>query len=240
MANAFIEGKSGSGEPSPARRVRSFVLRAGRLTEGQKRALKELWPIYGIADENGMLDFEGLFSNEHPVIMEIGFGNGDATWQMARAHPGENYLGVEVHKPGVGHLLLKIEESGIDNVRIACEDAVELLRRRIPDRSLAGVRIYFPDPWPKKRHHKRRIIQKPFVELLAQKIQTDGILHLATDWEPYAEHMLEVMHNSDEFQNLSPDGGAVPKPEWRPATKYEKRGERLGHGVFDLVFRRSA
>jgi len=216
------------------------VLRAGRLTEGQNRALKELWPVYGLVAGDDELDFRALFGNDRPVIMEIGFGNGDATWQMAAAHPEENYLAVEVHRPGVGHLLLKIEEHKVGNVRIACEDAVELLEKRIPVASLAGVRIYFPDPWPKKRHHKRRIIQAPFVDLLAEKMLPGGILHLATDWEPYAEHMLEVMHNRRNFENLSPDGGAVSKPEWRPATKYEKRGERLGHGVFDLVFRRTA
>ena len=222
------------------RPVRSFVLRAGRLTEGQKRALDELWPLYGIDEGENDLNLETLFGNDHPVIMEIGFGNGDATWQMALAHPEENYLGVEVHRPGVGHLLLKLEENGIGNVRIACEDAVELIRQRIPRGSLAGVRIYFPDPWPKKRHHKRRIIQAPFIGLLAEKMQAGGILHMATDWEQYAEYMLEVMHNSRDFENLAQDGKVCPKPEWRPATKYEKRGERLGHSVFDLVFRRTA
>ena len=222
------------------RPIRSFVLRAGRLTGGQKRALDELWPVYGIDEGEGQLNLETLFGNDHPVIMEIGFGNGDATWQMALAHPEENYLAVEVHRPGVGHLLLQLEDNGISNVRIAQEDAVELLRRRIPQVSLAGVRIYFPDPWPKKRHHKRRIIQTSFVELLAEKMQAAGILHMATDWEQYAEYMLEVMHNSRDFENLAPDGAACLKPEWRPATKYEKRGERLGHSVFDLVFRRTA
>jgi tRNA (guanine-N7-)-methyltransferase len=240
MVNAPPEAKNPVIETPRARHVRSFVLRAGRLTEGQKRALDELWPVYGITGGDAVLDFGALFSNDHPVIMEIGFGNGDATWQMAAAQPDENYLGVEVHKPGVGHLLLKIAEHGLSNIRIACEDAVELLSLRIPDRSLSGVRIYFPDPWPKKRHHKRRIIQPRFLGLLARKMRSGGILHLATDWKPYAEHMLEVMHNSNDFENLSPDGGALPRPEWRPATKYEKRGERLGHGVSDLVFRRIA
>jgi tRNA (guanine-N7-)-methyltransferase len=240
MAHSHTEEKKNVKESPFMRPVRSFVLRAGRLTEGQKRALDELWPLYGIDEGENQINLDDLFGNDHPVIMEIGFGNGDATWQMAAAHQEENYLGVEVHRPGVGHLLLKLEDNGISNVRIACEDAVELLRKRIPRDSLAGVRIYFPDPWPKKRHHKRRIIQAPFIELLAEKMQTAGILHMATDWEQYAEHMLEVMHNSQEFVNLSPDGTACPKPEWRPATKYEKRGERLGHGVFDLVFRRAA
>jgi tRNA (guanine-N7-)-methyltransferase len=240
MAHSHTEEEKIAEERPFMRPVRSFVLRAGRLTEGQKRALDELWPLYGIDDDKNQLDLEILFGNDHPVMMEIGFGNGDATWQMALAHPEENYLGVEVHRPGVGHLLLKLEENGIGNVRIACEDAVELLRQRIPRDSLAGVRIYFPDPWPKKRHHKRRIIQAPFIGLLAEKMQAGGILHMATDWEQYAEYMLEVMHNSRDFENLAQDGKVCPKPEWRPATKYEKRGERLGHSVFDLVFRRTA
>jgi tRNA (guanine-N7-)-methyltransferase len=240
MAHSHTEQEKTIEERPFMRPIRSFVLRAGRLTEGQKRALDELWPAYGIDEGESQLNLETLFGNDHPVIMEIGFGNGDATWQMALAHPEENYLAVEVHQPGVGHLLLQLEDNGISNARIAREDAVELLRKRIPRGSLAGVRIYFPDPWPKKRHHKRRIIQAPFIELLAEKMQAAGILHMATDWEQYAEHMLEVMHNSRDFENLAPDGTACPKPEWRPATKYEKRGERLGHGVFDLVFKRTA
>jgi tRNA (guanine-N7-)-methyltransferase len=232
------EEKKPGGDSVRHRPVRSFVLRAGRLTEGQKRALDELWPVYGIEEDGSALDLPSLFGNDQPVILEIGFGNGDATWQMASNQPEENFLGVEVHKPGVGHLLLKIEQQGITNLRIACEDAVELLRQRIADNSLSGVRIYFPDPWPKKRHHKRRIIQPLFVSLLAKKMNEGGILHLATDWEPYAEHMLEVMHNSPAFENLSLENGVCPRPEWRPATKYEKRGERLGHGVYDLIFKR--
>lgn len=239
MSNVLKGEKSGPKEAGARRRVRSFVLRAGRLTEGQKRALDELWPVYGVADDGSLLDFNALFGNARPVIMEIGFGNGEATSQMAIAHPEENFLAVEVHRPGVGHLLLKLEEQDIGNVRIACEDAVELLHQRIPDKSLSGVRIYFPDPWPKKRHHKRRIIQAPFIDLLARKLEHRGILHLATDWEPYAEHMLKVMKENREFESLSPGGGPVPKPAWRPVTKYEKRGERLGHGVYDLVYRRS-
>jgi len=227
-------------ESGARRRVRSFVLRAGRLTEGQKRALDDLWPVFGLSEESGLLDFETLFGNRNPVILEIGFGNGEATWRMASDSPEENYLAVEVHRPGVGHLLLKLEEHGINNVRIACEDAVELLQQRIPPASLSGVRLYFPDPWPKKRHHKRRIVQTPFVDLLSSRMRPDGILHIATDWAPYAEHILEVMGTHRDFVNASPGGGAVEKPAWRPVTKYEKRGERLGHGVFDLVFRRAA
>ena len=223
MVSKIAAAETNPAEARDRRHVRSFVLRAGRLTEGQKRALEELWPVHGLPERDGPLDLAGLFGNRHPVIMEIGFGNGDATWQMATAHPEENYLAVEVHKPGVGHLLLKLEEHAIRNVRIACEDAVELLRERIRAESLAGVRIYFPDPWPKKRHHKRRIIQTDFVGLLAEKMQPGGILHLATDWEPYTEHMLEVMRNSQDFENLSPTGRFVPRPAWRPAPPDETR-----------------
>lgn len=239
MAREPQEQESSEKAPSVRRPVRSFVLRGGRLTEGQKRALGELWPHFGVDNGDSELDFGGLFGNDHPVILEIGFGNGDATWQMARDHPEQNYLGVEVHKPGVGHLLLKIEEHGLGNVRVACEDAVDLLQKRVPANSLDGVRIYFPDPWHKKRHHKRRIIQSPFIELLAEKMRLGGILHMATDWEPYAEHILEAMRDCPAFENLAKQGETCPRPEWRPETKYERRGERLGHGVYDLIFRRA-
>jgi len=230
--------KDRGSEASGRRRVRSFVLRAGRVTEGQKRALDELWPRYGVERDAAPLDFAALFGNDRPVVVEIGFGNGEATWRMARDRPEENFLGIEVHRPGVGHLLLKIEEHGLENVRIACEDAVELLRRRVPDRALDGVRIYFPDPWPKKRHHKRRLVQPAFLALLARKMKPGGILHVATDWAPYAEQMVGVLAASAAFENLSPTGDFCPKPQWRPPTKYEARGERLGHEVFDLVCRR--
>ena len=232
MKNVTEKNKQGR------RPVRSFVLRGGRLTEGQKRALDEFWPRFGVERGESLLDFTALFGSDAPVIMEIGFGNGDATWQMAQAHPAENYLGVEVHQPGVGHLLLKMKQHGITNIRIANDDAVEFLRRRVPEKSLDGVRIYFPDPWPKKRHHKRRLIQSSLIELLASRMCPGALLHLATDWEPYAEHILEVMRSSDGFVNLSPSGDYCDQPEWRPETKYERRGERLGHQVRDLLFRR--
>jgi tRNA (guanine-N7-)-methyltransferase len=222
------------------RAVRSFVLRGGRLTDGQKRALDDLWPVFGIENHGAVLDFDSLFGNGRAVILEIGFGNGEATWQMAQARPEENFIGVEVHRPGVGRLLLKIEEHGLDNVRIACADAVEFLHERIPEASLAGVRIYFPDPWPKKRHHKRRMIQPEFVRLLASRMRPGAILHLATDWEPYAEHMLEVLGACGELKNLSTDGKYCDRPSWRPETKYEIRGESLGHEVRDILFEKPA
>jgi len=228
--------KISESDNSGRRPVRSYVLRGGRLTAGQERALRELWPRFGIENDDGLLDLDQLFGSNAPVILEIGFGNGEATWQMASAHPEENYIAVEVHQPGVGHLLIKIEEHGIENIRIACADATEFLRNRVPEESLGGVRIYFPDPWPKKRHHKRRIIQPSFVRALASRMRLGAILHLATDWEPYAEHMLEVIGGVEGLTNLSASDGFSDKPEWRPETKYEKRGERLGHTVKDLLF----
>ena len=236
MAQSHTEEEKTAGEPPFMRPVRSFVLRAGRLTEGQKRALDELWPLYGIDEDKNQLDLKILFGNDHPVIMEIGFGNGDATWQMAQAHPEENYLGVEVHQPGVGRLLLNMKRHGIVNIRIANDDAVEFLRERVPDESLNGVRIYFPDPWPKKRHHKRRLIQSSFIELLASRMCKGALIHLATDWEPYAQHMLAVLKSSHDFENVSASGYFCHQPKWRPETKYEKRGEGLGHQVRDLLF----
>lgn len=218
------------------RAIRSFVLRGGRLTEGQKRAIDEYWPRFGIDEGGGLIDLVSLFGNSNPVIFEIGFGNGEATWQMAQAHPQENFLGAEVHRPGVGRLLLKMEEHELTNIRIACADAVVFLRDCIAEDSLAGIRIYFPDPWPKKRHHKRRIIQPEFVHLLVSRMCAGGVLHLATDWEPYADHMLEVLNQAGGLNNMSPTGAFCDKPAWRPDTKYERRGERLGHKVRDLLF----
>ncbi len=218
--------------------MRSFVLRGGRLTEGQKRALTELWPRFGIAESTGMLDFRQLFGNTGTVVLDIGFGNGESTWQMAHDRPDENYLGVEVHRPGIGHLLLKIEQHKLENIRVACEDAVEFVRLRISDGSLGVVRLYFPDPWPKKRHHKRRIVQPGFVNLLAHKLAYDGVFHVATDWTDYAEHVLTVMASCSQFENVSEMGDYSPRPASRVVTRYENRGRKLGHQVYDLIFRK--
>jgi len=220
------------------RSIRSFVLRKGRTTRAQARALAEIWPRFGIEPDSEVLDYEALFGRRGSVILEIGFGDGQATWHMAQHEPDSNFIGIEVHPPGVGHLLLALEEKQISNVRVVNEDAVDFLAERVPPASLDGVRIYFPDPWPKKRHHKRRLIQPGFVELLAGRMKPASMLHLATDWEPYAEHMLAVLNASGTFENQSDDGGYCVQPAWRPVTKYERRGLRLGHRTRDLIFRR--
>lgn len=219
--------------------MRSFVLRQGRLTDAQKRALDELLPRYGVAPGTDPIDFAALFKRESEVILEIGFGNGESLRQMAQNEPQRDFIGVEVHPPGIGHLLLALEEHAIENIRVAATDAVPFLQERIAPASLAAVRIYFPDPWPKKRHHKRRLIQPPFVRLLARCIRPGGILHLATDWQPYADHMLEVLAASPDFTNLSTQGDYCTRPDWRPETKYERRAGRLGHQIRDLLFERS-
>jgi tRNA (guanine-N7-)-methyltransferase len=221
------------------RTVRSFVLRKGRLTTAQQHALDELWPHYGIDQRETVLDFDDHFERVADLILEIGFGNGESTWRMAQQEPDKNFIGVEVHPPGVGHLMLALEKHVIENVRIVCADAVPFLQNRIAPGSLAGVRIYFPDPWPKKRHHKRRLIQPGFVDLLARCMAKDAILHCATDWQPYAGHILEVMQSREDFVNLSPAGDYCERPVWRPCTKYEARGERLGHEVRDLLYQRT-
>jgi tRNA (guanine-N7-)-methyltransferase len=221
------------------RNIRSFVLRKGRLTIAQQHALDELWPHYGIDHRETVLDFEDHFERVADVIVEVGFGNGESTWRMAQQEPDKNFIGIEVHEPGVGQLLMALEEHAIENVRIFCGDAVPFLQNRIADGSLAGVRIYFADPWPKKRHHKRRLIQPEFVDQLARCIKKDGILHMATDWQPYADHILEVMQSRTDFVNLSETGNYCERPEWRPYTKYEERGESLGHEVRDLLYQRT-
>jgi tRNA (guanine-N7-)-methyltransferase len=230
--------KNGSDKGKGHRPIRSFVLRKGRLTSAQQAALTELWPRYGIDRRAAALDFANLFGREAKTIIDIGFGNGESTWRMAASEPDVNFIGIEVHEPGVGQLLMALDKNGIDNVRIARQDAVAFLSACVADASLAGARIYFPDPWPKKRHHKRRIIQPAFVAELARCLAPGGTLHLATDWQPYAEHMLEVLAASPDFVNLSPRGGYCVTPPWRPRTKYEQRGERLGHTVRDLLYRR--
>jgi tRNA (guanine-N7-)-methyltransferase len=222
----------------PHRSVRSFVVRAGRMTVAQERAWRELWPRLGIGDGESPLDLPAIFGRTAPVTLEIGFGNGESLAALSTAHPERDFLGIEVHRPGVGHLMLLAEAAELRNVRIICRDAVEVLERRIADTSLDEVLLYFPDPWPKKRHHKRRIVQPPFVELIARKLRPGGVFRLATDWQNYAGHMLAVVGACALLANQSQDGGYVARPESRPPTRFEKRGQRLGHEVWDLAFRR--
>lgn len=223
------------------RPVRSFVLREGRLTAAQERAFRELWPRFGVdwTPEKGPLDLRTLFGNDRPMVLEVGFGNGEVLADLAERYPERNFLGVEVHRPGVGHLLLQAEGRGLANVRVLRHDAVELLERGLAPASLDGVLLFFPDPWPKKRHHKRRILNSAFVTLLARAIRPGGRFHAATDWEPYALQMLEVLTAADDlFASTAGPGAFSPRPAYRPLTKFEQRGRRLGHGVWDLVFRR--
>jgi tRNA (guanine-N7-)-methyltransferase len=220
------------------RSIRSFVTRAGRITEAQERALEVLWPKYGVEFGGEPLNLDTVFGRQAPRTVEIGFGNGDNLARMAAAHRERDYLGIEVHRPGVGRVLLVLEEQQLTHVRLVCHDAVEVLSQQIPRESLDEVVILFPDPWPKKRHHKRRLIQGAFVELVTERLQRGGVVRMATDWEPYAHEMLAVLQASPRLQNLAADGTFVPRPEERAATRFEKRGERLGHEVWDLAFQR--
>ncbi len=220
----------------PRRAIRSYVVRAGRMGTGQQRALAELAPRWVLPAQDRLLDFDAAFGRVAPRIVEIGFGMGDATAQIALARPDCDFLGIEVHPPGVGALLQRIEERGLANLRIVQHDAVEVLERMVAPGSLAGVHVFFPDPWHKKRHHKRRLIQPAFVALLASRLAHGGYLHCATDWQPYAEQMLEVLGAEPALRNRC--DGYAPRPDYRPLTKFENRGLKLGHGVWDLVFER--
>lgn len=220
------------------RTIKSFVLRQGRLTKGQEQAMDTLWPVFGIATAHTPLDFTQLFGRVAPVTLEIGFGNGESLAHMAQAAPERDFIGIEVHTPGVGHLLKLIGEKGLTNVRVLNTDAVDILQQRIPEGSLDRVQLFFPDPWHKKKHHKRRIVQAGFVSLIASRLRTGGVFHMATDWQNYAEHMVEVMQASSGFVNLAPEPPYSPRPDERPLTKFENRGMKLGHGVWDLLYRK--
>ena len=221
----------------PPREIRSFILREGRITPGQERALQQLWPHYGL--ETGYrIDPVTIFRRQAPLTLEIGFGNGESLASMAAREPATDFIGIEVHRPGVGYLLQELERQELDNVRIFNEDAVKVLRDSLPVCSLDRLLLFFPDPWHKKRHHKRRIVQPDFIELLASRLKPGGILHMATDWEDYAEHMLNVMNRSADFRNCAAAGQYSAQPDYRPVTKFERRGRKLGHGVRDLLFER--
>jgi tRNA (guanine-N7-)-methyltransferase len=222
--------------PDAPRHVRSFVRREGRLSRGQRRALDTLWDRYGVDASPELLDLDKLFRRDAPRILEIGFGNGESLATMAQARSDADFLGIEVHRPGVGHLLMRIESLGLSNLRVLCVDAVEVLARQLPDASLNRIQVFFPDPWPKHRHHKRRLIQPDFVALLARKLKPGAHLHLATDWEAYALHMLAVLEAAEGFVNTA--SKFAERPDYRPLTKFERRGLNLGHAVWDLLFQR--
>lgn len=216
-------------------RIRSFIRRQGRLTQGQQHALSHHWDKYCL-DPQATYDFAEVFGRVAPIIVEIGFGNGDSLAKMAAANPDTDYIGIEVHRPGVGHLMMLLDLQGLTNVRIYCHDAIDILEHKLPDASLTGVHLFFPDPWPKKKHHKRRIVRPSFIALLLKKLKVGGYFHAATDWENYAENMLEVLSADAGLLNSSETGDYCPRPEYRPLTKFEQRGLRLGHGVWDLIF----
>ncbi len=227
-------------ESSPfIRRIRSFVKREGRLTVGQQRALDTLFPHYGIESSEQKLDLDSVFGRTAPRILEIGFGNGTSLAEMAAKNPQQDYIGIEVHRPGVGNLLMQIEKQSLTNLRVINDDAVDVLNNMITDNSLDAVYLFFADPWHKKRHHKRRIVQPEFAQLVRSKLKTGGLFHMATDWENYAEHMMEVMTAAAGYTNTAGQGQYLPRPDYRPLTKFEQRGQRLGHGVWDLVFKKT-
>jgi tRNA (guanine-N7-)-methyltransferase len=221
-------------------RIRSFVRRDGRMTEAQKRVLEEVWPQFGLALTDGMLDLVKIFGRTAPCVLEIGFGSGHSLLEIARAHPEKNFIGIETYQPGIGMLLLKIEEFALSNIRIFYADAVEVLEKCIPQQSLDGVQIFFPDPWPKRRHHKRRLIQAEFILLVTDKLKAQGIFHLATDWEHYAHHMLQVLSQADTLVNLSGAGLFSSRSAQRPVvTKFEQRGTKSGRHIWELQFARA-
>lgn len=210
------------------RGIQSFVLRQGRLTPGQKHALEELWPVYGLDLAVGMIDPSVVFGRKAQVTLEIGFGMGDSLLEQAVANPDRDYLGIEVHKPGVGHLLLKMKEAGCSNIRIYSEDSIQVLQQVIPDQVVDTVQLFFPDPWPKKRHHKRRIVNTAFLTLIKRKLRSGGVFHMATDWAPYAEDVAALLKTQEAYEPVSPPP--------RAQTKFERRGLKLGHEIRDLAF----
>ncbi len=208
------------------------------MTESQERAFEQLWPTYGLEPGKELLDLDAVFGRQAPRILEIGFGMGDALADMAHADPDTDYIGIEVHRPGVGRLFDRLDSEATSNVRVFCHDAVEILKQQIPDASLDRVLLFFPDPWHKKKHNKRRIIRPEFIQMIRTKLKPGGVFHMATDWQDYAEWMLAAMSDAEGFENQAGCGKYSQKPDYRPETKFERRGLRLGHGIWDLLFER--
>lgn len=227
-----------SAPPPKHRAIRSFVLRQGRITQGQAYALDSLWPLFGL--ETGQaFDSNAIFGRRADLVLEIGFGNGQSLVAMAASAPETDFLGIEVHRPGIGHLLLEAQALELRNLRVYCADAIEILKTRIATNSLHRIQIFFPDPWPKQRHHKRRLVNTEFLGLACSRLKPGGVLHCATDWENYAKQMLRLMESCPELSNLAGQGLFSPRPEYRPLTKFEQRGQGLGHGVWDLLFEKT-
>ena len=220
----------------PKRTIKSFVLRQGRMTASQHKAREQLWPHFGIELSDTVLDFQQVFGNSNPVTIEIGFGMGESLVAMAKQYPERNFLGIEVHGPGVGALLAGIEKQGVTNLRVIQDDAVEVLARMVVDNSVSCFQIFFPDPWHKRNHHKRRLVQTVFIDKLIGKLVAGGVIHCATDWQPYAEHMMKVLTSNTQLVNTQGNQAYVEDQQLRPSTKFEQRGIRLGHGVWDLLF----
>lgn len=218
------------------RKVRSFVLRTGRLSDYQRQMMNDNWAFYGLEHQHQPFDFAKIYGNSNPVILEIGFGMGKSLVEMALANPDKNYLGIEVHTPGVGACIAYALEKQVKNLRVICHDATEILRDSIADHSLGGLQLFFPDPWHKAKHHKRRIVQPAFLQMISQKLVSGGFVHMATDWQNYAEQMLDVLQSAGDFSNTSASNDYIPRPDFRPLTKFEQRGQKLGHGVWDLYF----
>jgi tRNA (guanine-N7-)-methyltransferase len=239
VSDRLVDGH-GTDDPLHPRSVRSYVVRASRMTPGQRRALEQLWPRFGIDAAQTLLDLDATFGRSAPRTLEIGFGNGDHLAMLAGAHPERDFIGVEVHPPGVGHLLQLAANSGLGNLRVIRHDAVAVLEQQIGTETLDEILVLFPDPWPKTRHHKRRLVDPRFAGLAASRLHPGGVLRLATDWTPYALQMLEVLGAEPAFENLAADGAFMPRDIARLPTRFERRGERLGHEVHDLAFRRVA
>ena len=218
--------------------IRSYVVRAGRMTDAQRSAFETLWPQYGLTLEDGPIDTDALFARRGTKVLEIGFGMGDSLLQMAAAEPETDFIGIEVHPPGIGTLMIGAQAQGIENLRVYLADANDVLNECFAAGSIDRLQLYFPDPWHKKKHNKRRIVQPQFVQQVREKLRPGGVLHMATDWQHYAEQMLETLDEAEGFSNTAGVGQYAPRPDYRPLTKFEKRGERLGHGVWDLIYQK--
>lgn len=230
--------KNSSLDLPPKREIKSFVLRQGRITKGQEKALEDHWVDYGCALEDGMLDPAETFNQAGSMVVEIGFGNGDALLHIAALQPEVNFIGIEVHRPGVGRLVAEAEKENLKNLKVYCDDAVEVFKKCIADQSLERVQIFFPDPWHKRKHHKRRLIQDSFVELLMKKLIPGGEIHVATDWQDYAKYVVKVLNRQSGLHNQAVEGDYCDRPEYRIDTKFERRGIRKGHGVWDVIYKK--